>query len=305
MAHEEMCEELGIPVKNPYSFDDILHCKDITDQRVIDNYKTLVDFDALTNPKKMAGNPIIYRYQFKNLLNCRRGDKKDYKILEEWFTDPELKEQIWREAVKRNRVDKKPYPCPTDVYECHRLNKGAIVAFKSTTAKYIYKKYNATSVLDPTAGWGGRLLGATSLGIKYVGYDTNTEMKQGYEDMVDILKLENSEMRWRSSQDDDFSDIEYDMILTSPPYFNMEIYEHMDSWSNEAEWYSNWLIPLLGNAWMGLAEGGHMCINIDTKMYTKLLKYGHLPCDEQIDLRQQMGKQFMTKPKAYVYVWKN
>ena len=35
-------------------------------------------------------------------------------------------------------------------------------------AKHIYKKYGATSVLDPTSGWGGRMLGAW--GRRYARY---------------------------------------------------------------------------------------------------------------------------------------
>ena len=42
-------------------------------------------------------------------------------------------------------------------------------------------------MLDPTAGWGGRMLGAWALGIDYTGVDTNTNMKIAYDNMMDML----------------------------------------------------------------------------------------------------------------------
>ena len=39
-------------------------------------------------------------------------------------------------------------------------------------------------------------------------------------------------------------------------------------------------------------------------MYKHLIeKYGARVCDEQVDLRQQMGKNHATKSQDYIYVW--
>jgi len=267
------------------------------------DYKKLCEFDALTNPRKFCGNKILYHYQLENLLNCRR-DSKGYKTIMEWFEDPVLKEKLWQDTIKRNRRDKAPIPSPTDVYECHRINNGAIVPFKASTAKYIYKKYNATSVLDFTAGWGGRLLGASSLGIKYTGYDTNIKLKKGYDDMIKLLDIKNCEMRWKSSQGENFCDIEYDLILTSPPYENLELYEGMTPFESEKQFYKGFLLPIMVVAFLNMKDGGHMCINVSPKMYEKMIKYGCPKCNEKIDLRQQLGKQYKTKSQDYIYVWR-
>ncbi len=292
-----------IPEKNPYTINDILSCKNCDEKTLKRDYKNLCDFDGLTNPRKFCGNKIIYNYQLENLLNCRR-DSKGYKTLPEWFNDPILKEKIWKDTIQRNRRDKCPYPSPTDVYECHRINTGAIVPFKASTAKYIYKKYKATSVLDFTAGWGGRLLGASSLGIKYTGYDTNIKLKEGYDKMIDLLDIKNCEMRWKSSQHETFKDIDYDLILTSPPYENMELYEGMTPFENEQIFYKKFLLPIMTIAFLNMNDGGHMCINVSPRMYKKLIKYGCPECNEKVDLRQQLGQQYKTKSQDYIYVWK-
>ena len=300
-------EQKEIPAEMPYTYDAILCCKDQeTNDALVRDYKNLLKFDALSNPKKFCGNKILYQFQFKNLLKCRR-DKKP--LLSEIFADEDKKQKLWKDAVHRNRRDKAPYPSPTDVYECYRINQGAIVMFKSSTAKYIYKKYNATSVLDPTMGWGGRLLGAMSLGIDYYGIDTNLDLNEPYEDMIDTLDhlfniQSNINLTWQNCLDVDYSKIKYDLVLTSPPYVNMENYQYMDLFKNDDEFYKEFLIPLLNKMFKYLHDEGHMCINISPKMYKHLIeKYGARVCDEQVDLRQQMGKNHATKSQDYIYVW--
>jgi len=244
--------ENTIPEKMPYTFKDILSCKDISEEDVKKDWKNLCKFDALTNQSKFCGNPIIYKYQLQNLLKCKRGTK-GYKTLEEWFSDDTLKEELWKLAVKINRRKTALYPSPTDVYECHRKCKGSIVAFKASTAKYIYKRFGAKNVLDPTAGWGGRMLGAMSLGIDYTGIDTNINMKEAYINMMKVDEAwevstnhqlvswrketetevttgiympriitgdshrHHMRMIWDSCFNVDFSGFGYDLVLTSPP----------------------------------------------------------------------------------------
>ncbi len=292
----------NIPEKMPYTFEEIQNCKNITMERRLKDFKKLCDFKAETNPKKFCGNPCLYHYQFKNLLNCKR---EKGKTIEEIFSNEESKNKLWKDAVKRNRRDNVPYPSPCDVYEAHRINTGAIVFFKSSTAKFVYKLFNATSVLDFTMGWGGRLLGAMALGINYIGVDTNTNLKPGYEKMIEELPCDKDKINllWKSCMEVDYSKYEYDLILTSPPYVNMELYENMNPFESDEKFYKEFLIPTMDNAFLHMKDGGHMCINISPKMFKALMKYGYRKPDDQIDLRQQMGKNFAVKSQDYIYVW--
>ena len=295
----------GVPVMNPYTFNDIETCKDITIDEVIKDYKNVIKFDGNTNPRKFCGNKTIYNYQFQELLKCKRDG--NYKTIEEWFNDPILKEKIWKDTIKRNRRVKCPVPSATDVYECHRINNGAIVPFKSSTAKYIYKKFNAKSVLDPTMGWGGRMLGATSLGIDYTGFDTNIDLRSGYEKMIKDLSLENVKLYWENSLNEDIiKTLDYDLVLTSPPYMNVELYQHMSPWSSDDEFYIEFLIPLMNLCFQYLKQGGRNCWNMSPMMYKKLTQeYDYPECDIKEDLRQQLGKQYKTKSQDYIYIWTN
>jgi hypothetical protein len=299
-------KHLAIPEKNPWSLEDIISCKDIPFEKVLKDYANLVKFSADTNPKKFCGNKVLYYYQFRNLLKCVR-DGKSAKTIWQIYEDPVLIQKLWDDAIKRNCRDTCPYPSPCDLYESQRINTGAIVFFKSSTAKFIYKKFQSQSVLDFTAGWGGRMLGAMSLGIKYTGIDTNLKLKEGYDKMMDELPVANKEdyrMIWDSCLDVDYEIIDYDLILTSPPYVNMELYEGMPPFESDDAFYNEFLIPAMNSAFAGMKEGGKMCINISPKMFRTLTEiYGYRLPDSQIDLRQQMGKNFAVKSQDYIYIW--
>ena len=144
--------------------------KIITQEELNKDLNNLFGYDAGENKNNFYGNPFLYHYQFKNLIQCHReGGKTIYDI----YNNKEQWDKLIDSARKRNRGGK---TAAGNVYECFRINLGSVVMFKSTTAKYLYQKYNAESVLDPTAGWGGRMLGAWALGIDYTGIDTNINL---------------------------------------------------------------------------------------------------------------------------------
>ena len=273
--------------------------------------KNLLDFTADENTNNFYGNPFLYHFQFKNLLNCKReGGRTIYEI----YKDRAEWDKLIDSARKRNRGGR---TAAGNVFECFRINLGSIVMFKSTTAKYLYKKYNAKSVLDPTAGWGGRMLGAWAVGIDYTGIDTNTNMKPAYDKMTEYLSSYNQfnnplfeqeqtsrlDMLWSSALDVDFSKIDYDFVLTSPPYVNLEIYEHMDKWSSDEAFYKEFFIPLWQKSVDNIKKGGHVCFNISPKMYDDAVTHGLEPCDDEEDLKQQLGQQTGKKKQDKIYIW--
>ena len=286
---------------------------DIETHKTLSNDELLKDLDNLRklnvskNGNNFYGNPFLYHHQLKNLLKCRR---KDGKTIYDIFIDPEKRTALIENTKKRNRGGK---TAAGNVFECFRINLGSIVMFKSTTAKYIYKKYGATDVLDPTAGWGGRMLGAWSLGINYTGIDTNIEMFQAYDKMINHLKSESNplvdrdlklSMIWGNCLDVDFSKIDYDFVLTSPPYINMEIYEHMKEWDTDESFYVSFFIPLWHKCITHIRDNGKVCFNISPKMYEDAVKFGLPICDIEEDLKQQLGQQSGKKKQDKIYIWK-
>ena len=279
--------------------------KIITQEELNKDLANLFGYDASENKNNFYGNPFLYHFQFKNLIKCHReGGDTIYDI----YHRKEKWDKLIESARKRNRGGK---TAAGNVYECFRINLGSVVMFKSTTAKYLYQKYNAESVLDPTAGWGGRMLGAWALGINYTGIDTNINMKPAYDSMIEMLdnktpaifEKPNLQMIWQSALDVDFSKLDYDFVLTSPPYVNLEIYEHMEPWESDEKFYKEFFIPLWQKCIDNIKAGGTICFNISPKMYDDAVSFGLPECDDEEDLKQQLGQQTGKKKQDKIYIW--
>ena len=168
-------------------------------------------------------NKIIYHFMLQHLLNVKKPNGKSFI---EIMTDNDLKFKLIEQVEKRNRTG----TMANKMFECWRINTGSVVFFKVPQSIYLYTRFGATKVLDPTAGWGGRAIGALSCGIEYTGIDTNVNLKESYDRMLENKK--GITMIWENCLDVDFSNIDYDFVLTSPPYANTEIYQHMTPWKN-------------------------------------------------------------------------
>jgi hypothetical protein len=210
--------------------------------------------------------------------------------------DDEKYAKLYEKAIKLQRTG----TLANRIFEAERFNS-AVVFFKPSTAKWLYKKFGATKVLDFTAGWGGRMLGAYALNIAYTGIDTNINMREAYDAMITELGKPNLKMIWKSCLDVDFADIDYDFVLTSPPYINLEVYENMTTFQSNNAFYKDFLIPMINKSLAHIKNNGRVCINISPGMYKELINSGFRKCDEEYDLLQQkrLGKDKMDK----IYVW--
>ena len=192
-------------------------------------------------------------------------------------------------------------------YSIMRLYYGAVNIFKPIIAMDIYCRFNPTSVLDMTMGWGGRLVGACALNIpKYTGIDLNLSLKKPYEDMVKVLKEHSTTkitLMFKDALKVNYNKLDYDLVLTSPPYYNIEIYEGTKRMSEE-EWDKTFYEPLFKKSWNGLKNGGHYCLNVPVKVYDRVL----VPLLGKADQLIPMTKLATIRPNAggykeYIYVW--
>lgn len=276
------------------TYDDVIQHKKLNDKELQDDIKKLIKYNANENKRCFYGNNFIYHYQLVNIGKVKINNKNSlYDVMKNDL----LYEKLWNNMIRLNRTG----TIPNRLFEAFRFNS-CVAVFKATTAKYIYKKYNATHVLDPTAGWGGRMLGAHSLNIHYTGFDTNVNMMDSYNGMIDFLKDDKLIMNYQNCLDADFSTIDYDFVLTSPPYINIETYECMNPFESNEAYYKQFLIPLITKCLKHIKRGGYVCFNISPNMYDDLIKYGFQPCIHEEDLLQQkrLGKNKQDK----IYFWK-
>ena len=110
-------------------------------------------------------------------------------------------------------------------------------------------------------------------------------------------------MIWASCLAVDYSKIDYDFVLTSPPYSNMELYRKMTPWESDTIFYQTFLIPMWEKCCRHIKKGGKVAINMSPKMYNDSLKLGLTPCDLEEDLLQQLGQKMGKKKQDKIYIW--
>ena len=187
------------------------------------------------------------------------------------------------------------------------LYYGSITIFRPLQAMEIYCKFKPTSVLDFTMGWGGRLVGACALGIKsYIGIDNNKRLKTPYEKMVKMLSPVSPtkvKLFFEDALRIDYSKLTYDMVLTSPPYYNLEFYGGNYKPLTKEEWNNQFYNPIIERTYKFLQAGGHYCLNIPIEIYEQVAKKVLGPSNTKIPMKKfkrTTGKQY----NEFIYIWK-
>lgn len=168
--------------------------------------------------------------------------------------------EIWKDDVKRIRLftgmiklnKHLPFFNEPQLRSSMRLYFSVVSQFKVSVAKCIYEYFKAKNVLDFSAGWGDRLTGFLSCNetISYTGFDPNTNLKKCYNELI---KLHNTnkivEIIYLPAETISL-ERHYDMIFTSPPYFELEKYTNDISQSNVKylnleDWLNKFLFKVL------------------------------------------------------------
>lgn len=168
----------------------------------------------------------------------------------------------------------------------------AVSNFLPSVAKYIYDTYGKRGkILDPCMGYGGRMLGAWCSHIKqYVGVDPCSPTIEGNRKLR--AKLIERELLSKFNEIDDrpqiaiyqlpfeefTTDEKFDLVFTSPPYFNTEKYSDEDtqSWKRYTSldsWYEKFLKVLIEKSYNYLKDDGTMILNVLPAMQDKTIEF--------------------------------
>ena len=198
---------------------------------------------------------------FPNFYNIK--DHKNRSFLDLW------KDQtLLMKILKWNRKSHStPYlsELKRGIYFCGGLAKSTM--YRPQMAKLVTS--GSQIVLDPCCGWGGRMLGSVANGCEYYGFEPNTETYNGLIKLAEYLNITDKvNLFCDDALNMNKYDIPYvDCILTSPPYFNLEVYcdEESQSITNcdtYDEWVRKFLSPLIGMSLEKLKVGGKSCWNV-------------------------------------------
>lgn len=276
--------------------------KPITEEDALKDYMKLkqVSLDKV-KPKSRIGQKAIDFFTFHERLNTKgkRGISfyEYFETREQYHTEYYNKFLSW---LQEHRQDNNPIKLH---YEIFRVYFSAITSFSPITAMMIYNKYKPTNILDFTAGWGGRMIGATALNIcRYTGIEQNQNLVEPYERMIDMIRPHSTttvEMIFMDCLQVDYSTIEYDMVLTSPPYYNTEIYNGMTRKSTE-DW-NKFYKTIIQKTYLHLRHGGTYCLNLPTKAYLVAVEAIGREADELFNISQQHRQKNNYKEKCYVW----
>lgn len=149
--------------------------------------------------------------------------------------------------------------------------------FNVSIAKHLYNKYTADGdiIYDYSMGFGQRLLAALSLNhrVKYVGVDPLARSVKSNQAIFDFYHHNvsglNKDVHLVETGSEDFIDEQYlnkvAFAFSSPPYFNLEIYEENDTQAYVGgynKFINNWWAKTVDNVSKLLKKGGRFGINV-------------------------------------------
>jgi len=202
----------------------------------------------------------------ENRLRCDgRGYPSAYRTWQEPKYLKGLFKALW--TMKHSYVDSRV------LRKALEVRKYVAPQFRPAVAKTIYECSKARSILDFSAGWGDRLAAAlaTDSVEHYTAVDPNARLFPGYREQVRILSrcLEGPKdiTLVNTPAEEMVLEREFDLVFTSPPYFDKERYTNdaSQSWvryRSVSKWLSEFLFEALRRAWEHLRAGGFLCINI-------------------------------------------
>ena len=151
------------------------------------------------------------------------------------------------------------------IYFCSGATKSTM--YRPQMAKIITQ--HCESVFDPCAGWGGRMLGSVSNGCKYYAFEPNTKTYENLQKLISFLGIKD---KAHIINDDVLNFNQYDipktdMCLTSPPYFDLEIYcnentQSINGMKDYDDWSKNLLIKVIELSIKNLKDEGKSCWNV-------------------------------------------
>lgn len=187
-------------------------------------------------------------------------------------------DELLRRAI-RHRIrygdNLKPWGLRKSIFSLSRTQR--VSNFRPAAAKAIYDHFHPGLVLDFSAGWGGRLLGAMASDIPYVGIDPHSLAVAGNRQMHRVIEQVTGRSYTVTLVQACAEDVlgrglyRPDLIFTSPPYFDAEKYSDEPTQSylrypQQDQWFTEFLGVCLQGSYADLAPNGHLVLNVNPDM---------------------------------------
>jgi hypothetical protein len=246
----------------------IENMKGITDKELVSfmysKYDAVIDFARLCNGVK-TGEKISM------LFNPHRYDtptKKSKSIIEGFSDDSFLSGLARATLFKESKVKDLLY----QVLQLGINGVQYVNEFPPYIAQDFYQRFGASKILDPCAGWGGRMIGAASVGAYYHGFEPSTKTHAGLVRLGCFLKSFGNGFDFMVENipfEDSVLSGEYDCALTSPPYYDTEHYSNEETnsfnrYKSFDEWRLRFYLPMIEKA---IRHTKDVIINVGSRQY--------------------------------------
>lgn len=219
-------------------------------------------------------------YNISLLFNPHRLDTETIKSKSIFYAINNLdkyKEQFARYVVE---VQNKVVPT-SQYYKYIGIGSGGIQyvnEFPPYLARDIYKKYckDGYKILNPCAGWGGRIIGLSSCrfnNIEYIETDPCIKTYNGLLEIKKFLKLNDNYKQYNLPFEElNVEENYFDFVFTSPPYFDTEHYSNEETQSyknkkNYNDWKNNFLYVMLDKIYFCLKKNRSCLLNVGKVRY--------------------------------------
>jgi len=243
--------------------------------KAIQNLTRVTTNQIVNNTLGLGNNTgqTINRFLFPNMMDAEVHGVKNNSLRDRFYNDVKLKRAIkicfeYREG--NNLASPSALRRALDL-----VSGGNIQNFKALNARSIVENLNSTlwgSVYDPSAGYGGRMLGITTskMMYDYIGCEPNTTT---YKHLLYLSALIEEAIDREStvvnsvSEDLVLEKNSTELAFTSPPYFNLEKYsteetQCMNRYKTLDQWFEGYVEPTIRNIKQSLTSNGILAINI-------------------------------------------
>ena len=300
--------------------------KKITKKMAIDDFKGLKKVDEM-NWRSTKGIRIVDYGTYKLRMRTKYRGKSN---VERWNNKTSREKMLgFAQRLALGSYNRGNIKNEEIIRSAISLAWATVNSMRPAFAMNMYKAYGATRVLDITAGWGGRMVGAMAADIDYIGIDSNQKLKPEYHKIKNLIQKEklsksNVTLKFQRAETVDFSKLGYyDFVFTSPPYEYLELYEGMEKYDGNVgqassgnklkgrpEFYDKFLIPTLKSAYKYLPTGKFLCLNMPDSMYDEIKKRWKKADDCKSDylIAKRHGSTMKVserKGKEKVFCWKS
>jgi hypothetical protein len=290
--------------------------KCISEEDVKNDYemlKNLVGVAVEFNERCRVGNNVVDFFTFRERLETRGKYNVNFydffSNIEEFKKKKFIQNMLtYYETTKNARGLKNEYIVLKEVYN---ICISAINIFRPLVAVEVYQRFKPTRILDFSAGWGGRAVGAAVCNISYFGIDINAGLHDPYNKMSAFLNSNSSaaskqnliNMVIADAVSYDYSTIVpgYDMVFTSPPYYFIEKYSHNKNYASKDDMDQQFYIPLFSNTYKHLLPGGNFVLNVNKEIYERVCLALFGPAEQTMTCKKSKRQ---NNYREMIYIWK-